>query len=373
MREKMDCVVVGAGVVGLAVARALALAGREVLVVEQEDIIGSHTSSRNSEVIHAGIYYKPDTLKARLCRSGRDLLYAYCAERGLGHSRCGKLIIAADAEQQAKLEAILAYAARNDVDDLVRVSGAEIAAMEPHVVAMAGLLSPSTGVVDSHALMTSYQGDIENSGGMVVCRSRVERIEQAGGDLLCYLGGSVGMEIAARTVVNAAGLFAQALARATSGVPEADIPRQYLAKAHYYTLNGRQPFSRLIYPANNKDGGQSIHVTIDLGGQVKFGPDARWVSSIDYDFDDGKRQEFITAIQSYYPELDPDNLVPGYTGIRPRLFGPAEETADFRIDGPSVHGVDGLINLFGIESPGLTSSLAIGDYVARVATTAIRG
>ncbi|NWK97473.1 FAD-dependent oxidoreductase [Sphingobium lactosutens] len=373
MRERMDCVVVGAGVVGLAVARALALSGREVLVLEQENIIGSHTSSRNSEVVHAGIYYTPDSLKARLCRRGRDLLYSYCIERGLGHSRCGKLIIAVDPDQLEKLEAVSAYAARNDVHDLVRVSGAEIAELEPNVVAIAGLLSPSTGIVDSHALMTSYEGDIENSGGMVVCRSRVERIEQSGGDLICYPGDPDGIEIAARTVINAAGLFAQDLANSTSGLHEAQIPRQHLAKAHYYTLNGRQPFKRLIYPANNKDGGQSIHVTIDLGGQVKFGPDMRWVSTIDYDFDDSKRQDFIAAIKSYYPTLDPENLVPGYTGIRPRIFGPSEETADFRIDGPSVHGVEGLINLFGIESPGLTASMAIGDYVSQMAKTAIRG
>lgn len=363
MTEPVDCVVIGAGVVGLSVARALATKGREVLVLEAADLIGSGTSSRNSEVIHAGIYYDPGSLKARLCREGRDRLYAYCAERGVPHARCGKLVIAARPHQREQLQRIDDLAKANAVDDLEWLDTRALTDREPAIEGVAALHSPSTGIVDSHALMLSLQGDLEAEGGMVILRAPVVGGLASEDGIRLDVGGEELFSLTARSVVNCAGLDAQQVARSIAGLPPQHVPRRWLAKGHYYTLSGKPPFRHLIYPVP-EDGGLGVHVTLDLGGQAKFGPDVRWIDEVAYEFDDTRRDAFVAAIRSYFPGLSEERLQPGYTGIRPKLSGPGEAAADFRIDGPAVHGVEGLVNLFGIESPGLTSALAIADLAA---------
>lgn len=362
MAERIDCAVIGAGVVGLAVARALALAGREVLVLEAEAGIGEHTSSRNSEVIHAGIYYPRGSLKARFCVEGKRLLYDYCRERGVPHANCGKIVVASRAEE---IEAVLKYiptAAAAGVHDLREMDVAEVREREPEVIAVAAVFSPSTGIVDSHALMLALQGDMENAGGVTVYRSPVLGGEVTPDGILLRVGGDEPMEILCGEVVNSAGLTAPAVARSIAGIPAATIPPQYYAKAHYYTLAGRPPFRHLIYPVGHGSW-LGVHVTIDLGGQVRFGPDIEWVDGIDYAFDHSREPLFAEAIRRYYPGLKDGALQPGYTGIRPKISNRGEPPADFRIDGPADHGVPGLVNLYGIESPGLTSSLAIAGHV----------
>ncbi|HUT48086.1 MAG TPA: NAD(P)/FAD-dependent oxidoreductase [Alphaproteobacteria bacterium] len=379
MTERLDCVVVGAGVVGLAAARALALAGREVTVLERADSFGTETSSRNSEVIHAGIYYPPGSLKARHCVAGKHLLYAYCAERGIAHKRIGKIIVATGEAQIASLEEDKARAAANGVGDLEWLSAAEVKAMEPAVIAARGLLSPSTGIVDSHNYMLSLVGDLENAGGQVVYRSTVtggrireDRVSlQVSGTGSSHEGGQDEAQDEAMTVdcallVNAAGLGAQALASALDGFPGEHIPALHTAIGHYFTLSGTAPFNRLVYPVP-EEGGLGVHVTLDLAGQAKFGPDVKWIDTVDYSFDESRKPVFVDAIRKYYPGLDPDRLQPGYTGIRPKIAGRGEGFGDFRIDGPGDHGVPGVINLFGIESPGLTSALSIANHVAEIA------
>ena len=360
--DEIDCAVIGGGVVGLAVARALALAGREVLVLESEGAIGTGTSSRNSEVIHAGIYYSQGSLKAKLCVEGKQMLYAYAAERGVPHQRCGKLIVATSPEQAGQLEAIRKKASANGVDDLVLLTGKQAIAMEPQLQCVAALHSPSTGIVDSHALMLSLLGDLENAGGMLALKSPVTRAECAGGAIV--LTAEDGTALRCRSVVNAAGLGAPALARHFEGLPPSSVPKEYFAKGNYFTLSGRAPFSRLVYPVP-EPGGLGVHLTIDLGGQAKFGPDVQWVSSPDDLVVDPSRGEgFYAEVRKYWPALPDGTLIPGYAGMRPKISGPGEPAADFMIDGPASHGVPGLVNLFGIESPGLTSSLAIGRHVA---------
>ena len=362
--EKIECVVIGAGVVGLAVARALALQGREVLVLEAADAIGTGTSSRNSEVIHAGIYYPQGSLKATLCVKGRAMLYDYCAARGIGHSRCGKLIVATSAEQVAQLQGIVNKAAANGVQDLVLISREEAQAMEPRLQCVAAVHSPSTGIVDSHALMLALQGDLENAGGLVVLNSSLAHAR-------CALNAITliaidGTELQAGMVVNSAGLQAQALARRFAGLDAEQVPPSYYAKGNYFTLAGRSPFSRLIYPVPEA-AGLGVHLTIDLGGQAKFGPDVQWVASADdLVVDPARGDGFYAEVRKYWPELQDGALVPGYAGMRPKIQAPHEAAKDFLIQGPAVHGVPGLVNLFGIESPGLTSSLAIGQYVAQL-------
>jgi L-2-hydroxyglutarate oxidase LhgO len=358
MAEKVDAVVIGAGVVGLAVARALAVRGREVLVLERNGAIGEETSSRNSEVIHAGIYYAPGSLKARLCRAGKEMLYAYARERGIGHRRCGKLIVAVHENQTEKLNHILECAQANQVNDLRLMSADECAVMEPEVRAARGLFSPSTGIIDSHALMTSLHGDLEYHGGVVAFNTDVEALDLEDGGLAVRTGGAEGLVLKPEILINAAGLGAQGLVSGFSLAP----PALRCAIGHYYALSGKAPFDHLVYPVP-EDGGLGVHVTLDLGGQVKFGPDVRWIDHVDYRFDDSRRSDFIKAISAYYPGLDPARLQPAYTGIRPKLSGPGEPAADFRIDGPEHHGIPGLVNLFGIESPGLTAALAIGEEV----------
>ena len=360
--DEIDCAVIGGGVVGLAVARALALAGREVLVLESEGAIGTGTSSRNSEVIHAGIYYPQGSLKARLCVEGKQMLYAYAAERGVPHQRCGKLIVATSPEQAAQLEAIQKKAAANGVDDLVLLTAQQAVAMEPQLHCVAALHSPSTGIVDSHALMLSLLGDLENAGGMLALKSPITRAECGVGAIV--LTAEDGTVLRCRSVVNAAGLGAPALARRFEGLPASSVPKEYFAKGNYFTLSGRAPFSRLVYPVP-EPGGLGVHLTIDLGGQAKFGPDVQWVASPDDLVVDPLRGEgFYAEVRKYWPALPDGALIPGYAGMRPKISGPGEPAADFMIDGPASHGVQGLVNLFGIESPGLTSSLAIGRHVA---------
>jgi len=363
MPVDIDTVIVGAGVVGLATARELALAGHEVLVVEATEAIGTGTSSRNSEVIHAGIYYPQGSLKARLCVQGKQMLYDYCAERGVAHRRLGKLIVAATPEQARHLDDIAERARRNGVDDLYRISGAEARELEPALQCEAALVSPSTGIVDSHGLMLALQGDAENAGAQCVFHTPFigGKIESDGTFSLRF-GGDEGMTLNAGRVINAAGLSAPAVARTLEGQPAAHIPHAYYCKGSYFTLSGKSPFSRLIYPMPDH-AGLGVHLTLDLGGQAKFGPDTEWIDREDYSLDPKRAAVFYDAVRRYWPALPDNALAPGYTGIRPKISGPSQPAADFVIAGPATHGVKNLVNLFGIESPGLTACLAIGRAV----------
>lgn len=362
--DSVDVVVVGAGVVGLAVARALALQGREVMVLEAADAIGTGTSSRNSEVIHAGIYYPQGSLKARLCVAGKALLYDYCAQRGIGHSRCGKLIVATHDSQMPALQAIIAKAAANGVHDLVLLTREQARALEPALECVAAVLSPSTGIVDSHALMLALQGDLENAAGMVVLNSPLAQAHC--GPSAIVLVAEDGTELAAQSVVNAAGLHAQALASRFAGLDTRHVPPSHYAKGNYFTLSGRSPFSRLIYPVPEA-AGLGVHLTLDLGGQAKFGPDVQWVDAPDDLMVDPRRGDaFYAEVRKYWPGLPDGALQAGYAGIRPKIQAPDQPARDFLIQGPAEHGVAGLVNLFGIESPGLTSSLAIGRHVSEL-------
>jgi len=361
--EQVEIVVAGAGVVGLAVARALALAGYEVLVLEAESAIGSVTSARNSEVIHAGLYYPPGSLKARLCVAGREQLYRYCAEHGVAAPRLGKLVVATTPEELPALDAVARRAASNGVGDLEWLDAGQAQVLEPALSCVAALLSPSTGIVDSHGLMLAYQGDAEAAGAQIVCRAPILGGRIVSGGLALEIGGEASMQLACRWLVNCAGLEAVALAGRIDGVPEAALPPAYYCKGSYYALAGRPPFGRLIYPVP-EHAGLGVHLTLDLGGQARFGPDVEWIDQPDYAVDIGRAAGFYAAIRRYWPDLPEGALQPGYAGIRPKISGPGEPAADFRIDGPAAHGVPGLINLLGIESPGLTASLAIGELVA---------
>ena len=362
MAEQVDCVVIGAGVVGLAVARALALAGREVIVLEAAESIGTHTSSRNSEVIHAGLYYPKGSLKATLCVAGKHDLYRYCEERGIAHQRIGKIVVATADDEIEAVRGYVAKAQANGVDDLRWLSRAELREMEPAVDCVAGFLSPSTGIIDSHAFMLALQGDAENAGAAVVFYSPVESGAVRRDGIVIRVGGAEPMELVCRTLVNSAGLYAQDVARSIDGLPSQVIPPQYFAKAHYYTLSGKSPFHRLVYPVATH-AFLGVHVTLDLGGQARFGPDVCWVDSVDYTFDDSREPLFYQAVRHYYPALKDGALQPGYTGIRPKISGPSEPAADFLIQGPAAHGVQDLVNLYGIESPGLTAALGIAERV----------
>ena len=421
MAERLDCVIVGAGVVGLAIGRSLALAGREVIVLEAESHIGMHTSSRNSEVIHAGIYYPEGSLKARLCVEGKEKLYAYCKERGVSHRCLGKIIVAPKGADLDRLEEIKTQAVRNGVTDLAFLSIDEVRELEPDVVCEGGLLSPSTGIVDSHELMMALQADIEGQGGVVVCDSEATKLKVEGKSLGFESGGET---FTCKTLVNSAGLWAGELVeslmsdrghgpllrqrdvsnrghgpllrqrdvsnrghgpllrqrdvsnrghgallrRGDGGAPrgrDRDAPKLHLAKGHYFAYQGKSPFSHLVYPLPS-GGGLGIHATNDLSGAARFGPDITWVDSINYDFDESRKPAFVAAIKNYFPALNEEKLTPAYTGIRPKLTGPGQPAADFEIRGESDHGIPGLVNLFGIESPGLTASLAIGEFVMRL-------
>jgi L-2-hydroxyglutarate oxidase LhgO len=364
--ERVDVVVVGAGVVGLACARALAQAGREVLVVESEAGIGMGTSSRNSEVIHAGIYYPTGSLKAFHCVRGKKLLYDYCAERGIGHLRCGKLIVATTQEQLPKLAVLKDTAVRNGVGDLEYLTQAQACALEPQLRCVGALSSPSSGIVDSHALMLSYQADLEASGGLCVFKTSINRADCTDGGVVLHTTGGEAMSMRARLLVNCAGLHAQQLARRMNGFPAAQVPPTYYAKGNYFSLAGRAPFSRLIYPVPEQ-AGLGVHLTIDLGMQARFGPDVQWIDEPDFDVDPGRAAAFYAEIRKYWPALRDGSLQPAYAGIRPKIQAPGEPALDFRVVGPGDHGVPGVIQLFGIESPGLTGSLSIAAQVAELA------
>ncbi len=356
--DRVGTVVIGAGVVGLAIARALARSGREVVILEAEPLIGSRTSARNSEVIHAGIYYPKDSLKAKLCVAGRHALYAYCAERHIPHRRCGKLIVATDGAETAKLPAIAAAAAANGVTDLHEISGAEAREMEPEIHCAAALHSPSTGIVDSHALMLSLLGEAEEAGAMLALGTPVLALARDKRGFLVETGGDSPMQIGCTELVNAAGHGAVPLARQLTN----SAPPQFFARGAYFSVSGKQPFSRLIYPVP-VPGGLGTHSTVDLSGRTKFGPDVEWIETEDYTLDPARADSFYAAIRRYWPGLADNALRPDYTGVRPKISGPGEPAADFRIDGPGQHGVAGLVALYGIESPGLTSSLAIAGHV----------
>ncbi len=367
----VDGVVIGAGVVGLAIARALALspkfAGKELLVLEAANAIGTGTSSRNSEVIHAGIYYPQGSLKAQLCVEGKAMLYDYCAERGIGFKRRGKLIVAAHEAQVAQLQGIIAKAAANGVNDLVMLTSDQARELEPQLKCVAAVHSPSTGIIDSHALMLSLQGDFENAGGLTVLNSPVASVFIASNAIKIVMQD--GTEILTKTLVNAAGLSAPLIARSMQGLDAKHVPQAYYAKGNYFTLSGKSPFKRLIYPVP-ETAGLGVHLTLDLGGQAKFGPDVQWVESADDLVVNAARGDaFYAEVRKYWPQLQDGALIAGYAGIRPKISAPHEAAADFVIQGPKDHGISGLVNLFGIESPGLTSSLAIGARVAQLLTS----
>ncbi len=367
--DSVDAIVIGAGVVGLAVARALALQRREVMVLEAANAIGTGISARNSEVIHAGMYYPSGSLKASLCVQGRAQLVAYCQERGIAHRLCGKLIVATQASQILKLKAIQDQALANGVTDVRWLSAQEAMAMEGALKCVAALLSPSTGIVDSHGLMLSFQGDLENAGGMVVLNAAVESVDldsdktSSPQHRVSMADGSV---LATRTLINAAGLMAPALAHQFSGLAPQHISTAYFAKGNYFTLNSPAPFRRLIYPVP-ESAGLGVHLTLDLGGQAKFGPDVQWVDTPDdFQVDASRSDAFYAAVRTYWPALPDGALQSGYAGIRPKISSPQSPVSDFLIQGPETHGVPGLVNLFGIESPGLTSSMAIADWVTKL-------
>jgi len=364
--DRVDCVIVGAGVIGLAVARRLAQAGREVVIVEEAEGIGTVTSSRNSEVIHAGIYYRAGSLMARMCVSGKRALYRYCAEHGIPHRNCGKLIVATTPAETEKLQSIRAHAAANGVDDMQLLSGDAARALEPALNCDAALLSPSTGIIDSHAYMLALRGDAEEAGAAFAFHTPLLRAKASAGRIEIETGGEAPMTLACDLLINAAGLGAPAVARGIEGMPTELIPTAYLAKGNYFSCSSRAPFSHLIYPVP-EPGGLGVHLTLDLAGQARFGPDVEWIDHVDYAVDPARAERFYPAIRKYWPTLPDGALMPSYSGIRPKIVPPDVATQDFLIQGPSEHGVSGLINLFGIESPGLTSSLAIADQVGELA------
>jgi L-2-hydroxyglutarate oxidase LhgO len=357
----MQIFVVGAGVVGLAVARQAALAGHEVTVADAASAIGTGTSSRNSEVIHAGLYYPTGSLRARHCVRGRRLLYELCLSHGIPHRKLGKLLIVTDPADIPKLDAVYAQAVINGVEGLQMLEVAEAKRMEPALACVAAFHSPETGIVDSHRYMLALRGDLEDRGGVVALRTPVERIAKTSAGWDVYFGGAHPGKVHADAVINAAGHGAQRLARATEGYPSARVPRHVMAKGNYFKFSGKAAFSRLIYPAPIP-GGLGVHVTLDLGGSMRFGPDVEWIEKENYDVDPSRAASFYGAIRKYWPGLPDGSLVPDYAGIRPKVTGPGEPAADFMIDQPADHGVAGLVNMFGIESPGLTSALSLAEY-----------
>jgi len=365
---EIDTVVIGAGVVGLACARALARAGRDVIILEAESDYGTHTSARNSEVIHAGIYYTPGSLKARLCVEGKGLLYDYCRSRGIDHKNCGKHIVATEEAQTARLQELKATAAANGVNDLTEIDAAGLAEREPAVRAVAALYSPSTGIVDSHGLMMSYLGEAEDHGAMLALNSPVVHGEIGTNGIYLQTGGENPMGLLARQVINAAGLKATAVSGSIAGIAPDTVPAHHYSRGVYFTMTGKSPFNSLIYPVP-PPGSLGIHVTMDLGGSLRFGPDSEQVDSIDYTVKPERAASFYEVIRTYWPELPDGALQPGYAGIRPKVGSVGAPGQDFIIQGPAETGVDGLVCLYGIESPGLTSSLAIADYVAALLNT----
>jgi L-2-hydroxyglutarate oxidase LhgO len=360
----VDCIVIGAGVIGLAVARALARAGREVVILERERQFGMHTSSRNSEVIHAGIHYAPQSLKARLCVAGRDLLYRYCAERGIGHRRCGKFTVATAESQVATLEMIERNALANGVFDLEWLDADQAGRIEPQLTCVRALSSPSTGIIDSHAYMQSLLADAEAAGANISYGTEVVSLRPTPAGIETCIAGELDPVVRAHLVVNSAGLQAHRVAASIEGFPAQHIPSVSFAKGSYFALTGASPFARLVYPAPRAGGHLGIHMTIDLAGAARFGPDTEWVEVIDYAVEPRRVSIFADVIRQYWPRLDAARLYPAYAGIRPKISGAGEATRDFCISGPQDHGIAGMVNLFGMESPGLTASLALGEYIA---------
>lgn len=364
---EVPTVVIGAGVVGLAVARALAQTGREVIVLERAAHVGTETSSRNSEVVHSGIYYPPGSLKARLCVRGRNLLYDYCEAKGIPYRRTGKLIVATSLDEVANLHKYFDLARQNEVGAISWLTAKEVRELEPEVHCVRALHVPYTGIVDSHSLMTALWGDLQAAGGAVVFRSEVKGGRRRSDGLFELDVAGLDEVLTCRELVNAAGLYAPDLARKLEGCAGAQAPTAYYARGHYFALSGKSPFSRLVYPVAN-NAGLGTHVTIDLSGRAKFGPDVQWIDGIDYSFDPSRRESFAGAIRLYYPALDDSRLQPDYTGIRPKIAPPGAPAADFRVDGPADHGIPGLVQMYGIESPGLTACLSLAeDCLARLA------
>jgi L-2-hydroxyglutarate oxidase LhgO len=361
---KIDTVVVGAGVIGLAIARALALRGREVLVLERKDGVGQETSSRNSEVIHAGLYYPPGSLKASLCVEGRHALYRYCTERGVPHRRCGKLVVATSRDEEGALQELCERAATNGVEDIELVSDARLKEMEPELRATAALRSGTTGIIDGHALMLSLQGDAENAGATVQCRAPLLGGSLGSSSIQLRVGGDA-VEIETELLINAGGLGAWDVSRSVGGLDPQSIPARHLAKGSYFAISGRAPFGHLIYPVPVA-GGLGVHLTFDLGGQARFGPDVEWVQTLDYAVDPTRAATFYDAIRRYWPGLPDGVLAPAYSGIRPCVAGPGEPQGDFVIQGPKQTGHPSYVALYGIGSPGLTASLAIGGHLANL-------
>ena len=362
MSEKVDCVVVGAGVIGLAIARTLSKKGLEVIVLETESDIGTGTSSRNSEVIHAGIYYQPGSLKARLCVEGKSALYRYCAERGVEYKQLGKLIVASEDKDLATLGKLKLTAESNGVSDLSLLDEGAMKTLEPDLAGVGALLSPSTGIIDSHGLMLAYQGEAEDNGMVIAFNSPLQSARVTGERLEVHVGGTAPLTLNTGILINSAGLGAQEVAGRIEGLGPMTIPKRYMLKGSYFSMSGKSPFSHLIYPVP-PDASLGVHLTLDLGGQAKFGPDQEWIEEIDYTMDPKRADGFYASVRRYYPALADGALEPAYSGIRPKVQAPGEPVADFVIHGPESHGIKGLVNLFGMESPGLTSSLAIGEYV----------
>lgn len=383
--DHVDCIVIGAGVVGLACARVIAQTGLGVVIVERETAYGTGVSARNSEVIHAGLYYPTGSDKAQWCVRGARLLYDHCAQRGIAHRRCGKLLVATREADVATLEALRVKGRANGVDGLEWLTRAQALALEPELQCVAALWSPASGIVDSHGLMTSLLGDAEAAGALLAVTSRVVGAVRDGDGWRVTVredgandrADASAYALKARWIVNAAGLDAQAVAASMEGFPAASIPRRHLAKGHYFSLSGRAPFSRLIYPLPT-DGGLGVHLTLDLGGQAKFGPDVAWIDDVtastdlgrdlDYTVDARRADAFAAEVRRYWPRLPDGVLTPAYSGIRPKLSGPGKPAADFWVEGPADHGCEGVVQLFGIESPGLTASFAIAEAVAGLVT-----
>jgi L-2-hydroxyglutarate oxidase LhgO len=359
----MQVLVVGAGVVGLAMARAAALKGHEVIVAEVTRGIGNGVSSRNSEVIHGGMYYPTGSLRAYHCPRGRRMLYEFCASHGVPHRKCGKLIVATEEAEISKMEAILKQGHANGIENFELIDGAAARAMEPALHCVAALRSPETGIIDSHQFMTALRGDLEDRGGVIAFNTRIDRIVRNQSGWMVHFSGGESGELSVDAVINSAGLGAQPLARRTEPYPQERVPRLVLARGNYFGYAGRPVFSRLIYPAPRIDGGLGTHVTLDLAGRMRFGPDVEWIDEENYDVNPARAQSFYASIRRYWPALPDNSLQPDYAGIRPKLTGPGEPAADFMIEGPGQHGLPGLIHLFGIESPGLTSALSLADEV----------
>jgi L-2-hydroxyglutarate oxidase LhgO len=358
----MQVLVVGAGVVGLAIARAAAMAGHEVIVAEAASAIGTGVSSRNSEVIHAGLYYPTGTKRAYHCPRGRRMLYEFCASHGVPHRKCGKFVVATNDSEAKRLDAIIAQARINGVEGVEMIDGAAARRLEPALACTLAMNSPETGIVDSHRYMLALQGDLDDHGGVVAFNTRIDRLVKVPAGWEAWFGGADPQSITVDAVVNSAGLGAQKLGLATEGYPKERVPPLFLGKGSYFGYAGRPAFSRLIYPVPIP-GGLGVHVTLDMAGRMRFGPDVEWVEEENYDVDATRAAAFYARIRDYWPGLPDNGLVPDYCGIRPKLTGPKEPQADFMIEGPAQQGIAGLVHLFGIESPGLTSALSLGEEV----------